>query len=97
MGKLRKQLSASGLLGTARKSFDTIADPRRAGSPISLADALMSGVAVFSLKYASLLPILWTLFDKKVPSPHIGIFNHQTKETHTRGKRHHGLGKKDTQ
>ena len=42
-------------------------------------------------------PILWTLFDKKVPSPHIGIFNHQTKETHTRGKRHHGLGKKDTQ
>jgi len=41
--------------------------------------------------------ILWTLFDKKVPSPHIGIFNHQTKETHTRGKRHHGLGKKDTQ
>ena len=55
MGKLRKQLSASGLLGTARKSFDTIADPRRAGSPISLADALMSGVAVFSLKYASLL------------------------------------------
>ena len=43
------------------------------------------------------MTILWTLFDKKVPSPHIGIFNHQTKETHTRGKRHHGLGKKDTQ
>ena len=55
MGKLRKQLSAPGLLGTARKSFDSITDLRRKGSPISLADALMSGLAVFSLKYASLL------------------------------------------
>ena len=55
MGKLRKQLSAPGLLGTARKSFGSIVDARKADSPISLADALMSGVAVFSLKYASLL------------------------------------------
>ncbi len=55
MGKLRKQWSAPGLLGTARKSFGSIADARRASAPISLADALMSGVAVFSLKYASLL------------------------------------------
>lgn len=55
MGKLRKKLSAPGLLATVRKSFDSIADLRREGSPISLADALMSGLAVFSLKYPSLL------------------------------------------
>ncbi len=55
MGKLRKQLSAPGLLGTARKSFNSITDVRRASASISLVDALMSGVAVFSLKYASLL------------------------------------------
>ena len=55
MGKLRKKLSAPGLLGTVRKSFDAIADLRREGAPISLADALMSGLAVFSLKYPSLL------------------------------------------
>lgn len=55
MGKLRKHLSASGLLGTARKSFHSIGDTRKAGCPISLADTLMSGVAIFSLKYASLL------------------------------------------
>jgi len=41
--------------------------------------------------------IQWTFFDKKVPFPHIGIFNRQTKETNPRGKRHHGLGRKDTQ
>jgi hypothetical protein len=55
MGKLRKQLSAPGLLGTARKFFGSITDTRKAGCPISLADALMSGLAIFSLKYASLL------------------------------------------
>ena len=55
MGKLRKKLSAPGLLATVRKSFRSIVDLRRAGSPISLADALMSGLAVFSLKYPSLL------------------------------------------
>ena len=55
MGKLRKSLSAPGLLDTVRKSFRSIVDPRRAGSPIPLADALMSGLAVFSLKYPSLL------------------------------------------
>ena len=55
MGKLRKQLSAPGLLNTVRKSFGAIVDPRRQGAALSLVDALMSGVAVFSLKYPSLL------------------------------------------
>jgi len=64
MSKLRKKLSAPGLLGTVRKSFGSMVDPRREGSPISLADALMSGLAVFSLKYPSLLQ-----FDRQRDDP----------------------------
>lgn len=64
MGKLRKKLSAPGLLGTVRKSFRSILDARREGSPIPLADALMSGLAVFSLKYPSLLQ-----FDRQRSNP----------------------------
>jgi hypothetical protein len=55
MGKLRKSLSAPGLLGTVRKVFRSIRDPRVGNTIIPLRDALMSGVAVFSLKYPSLL------------------------------------------
>ena len=64
MGQLRKKLSAPGLLGTVRTSFRSIVDPRREGSPIPLADALMSGLAVFSLKYPSLLQ-----FDRQRSNP----------------------------
>jgi hypothetical protein len=64
MGKLRKKLPAPGLLATVRKSFRPIVDSRREGSPISLADALMSGLAVFSLKYPSLLQ-----FDRQRDDP----------------------------
>ncbi len=53
---LRKHLSAPGLLKTVRQSFTGIADHRQSGSiEIPLADALMSGLAVFALKYPSLL------------------------------------------
>ena len=55
MGKLRKSLSAPGLLGTVRKVFRSVPDTRVGHSPLPLADALMSGLAVFSLKYPSLL------------------------------------------
>ena len=55
MGKLRKSLSAPGLLGTVRKVFRSVPDTRVGHSPLALADALMSGLAVFSLKYPSLL------------------------------------------
>lgn len=52
--KLRKDLSAPGLLGAIRAQFATIGDPRN-GCTIPLVDALMSGLAVFGLKYPSLL------------------------------------------
>ena len=55
MEKLRKSLSAPGLLATLRMCFRRVPD-HRAGSPsIALVDALMSGLAVFGLKCPSLL------------------------------------------
>jgi len=53
--RLRKQLSAPGLLQTIRQQFNSVADHRSQRAKISLSDALMSGLAVFGLKYASLL------------------------------------------
>ena len=53
---LRKYLSAPGLLKTVRQCFNRIADHRQSGSvEIPLTDALMSGLAIFSMKYPSLL------------------------------------------
>jgi hypothetical protein len=53
--KARKNLSADALFQILRSDFDRIAD-RRSGNPtISLADALMSAFAMFSLKDPSLL------------------------------------------
>ncbi len=53
--KIRKKLSASGLIQTMRTGFEKISDHRADNTTISLADALMSGFAMFSLKDASLL------------------------------------------
>jgi hypothetical protein len=53
--QLRKQLSAPGLLRAIRQTFDVIPDHRGGQPAIPLADALMSGLAMFSLKYPSLL------------------------------------------
>ena len=50
----RKALSAPGLLRVARRSFDKVEDPVSARQ-FSLSDCLMSGLAVFGLKYPSLL------------------------------------------
>jgi hypothetical protein len=49
----RKQLSAEGLLSEARRVFAEI--PDTPGNEIALVDHLMSGLALFGLKYASLL------------------------------------------
>ena len=49
----RKDLSAEGLLGEARRVFGQI--PDRPGNDIALVDHLMSGLALFGLKYPSLL------------------------------------------
>lgn len=53
--RLRKQLSAPALLNTIRQRFASIAEHRHSRSEIALSDALMSGLAVFGLKYPSLL------------------------------------------
>ncbi len=53
--RLRKDLSAPGLLDTIRQSFEAVGDPRSERCQISLPDALMSGLALFGLKYPSLL------------------------------------------
>ncbi|WP_245395116.1 transposase [methane-oxidizing endosymbiont of Gigantopelta aegis] len=50
----RKDLSIPGLLATARKVFETIPDDM-SGTQIPLADHLMSALALFGLKYPSLL------------------------------------------
>jgi hypothetical protein len=56
MAKLRRNLSAPALLATVRKSFSKVKDPRDAArTEFSLVDALMSGVAIFGMKYPSLL------------------------------------------
>jgi hypothetical protein len=51
----RQHLSASGLLSTIRQRFTSVPDGRTEASSISMADALMSGLAVFGLKCPSLL------------------------------------------
>ncbi len=52
--------SAPALLNQVRKDFEKVKDPRRYGQQFSLTDVLMSGLAVFSLKFPSLLK-----FDEK--------------------------------
>jgi hypothetical protein len=66
--RLRKQLSAPGLLQTIRQTFEAVPEHRHARNEIPLADALMSGLAVFGLKYPSLLK-----FDEAY---HEGVIRH---------------------
>ena len=53
--KLRKNLNADALFSLVRSGFEKIKDHRSNNTKISLADALMSGFAMFSLKDPSLL------------------------------------------
>ena len=53
--RLRKALSAPGLLKTIRESFASVPDSRGSRVEIALCNALMAGLAVFGLKYPSLL------------------------------------------
>ena len=50
----RKALSADGMLGILRKSFDQIYDPRGKKAVISSTDALMTALSAFSFKFGSL-------------------------------------------
>ena len=51
----RKHLSADALVSLVHTSFENLADPRPGSPTISLADALMSALAMFALKDPSLL------------------------------------------
>ena len=53
--RVRKRLSADALYALLRQRFRSISDPRQNGTSVSLVDALMSAVAMFSLKDPSLL------------------------------------------
>ncbi|MDF1518583.1 MAG: transposase [Lutibacter sp.] len=55
MGFVRKHLSADGLLRAARHSFYKEALPEYKRSDISWQDCIMSGLAIFGLKFPSLL------------------------------------------
>ncbi len=56
MAKLRKAFSAEFLYKLAYRKFQKITEPaRKRVCNFSLADCLMSGLAIFSLKYPSLL------------------------------------------
>lgn len=52
---VRKKLNADAMFDIIRKDFQKIQDQRAVNSRISLPDALMSGFAMFQLKYPSLL------------------------------------------
>jgi len=53
--EFRKELSIIGLLTTIRHQFDKIPNNVEKRSNVSLTESLMSGLAVFGMKYASLL------------------------------------------
>jgi hypothetical protein len=53
--KARKHLSADALFGLLRNGFSKVPDHRSDGSKMTMADALMSGFAMVSLKCPSLL------------------------------------------
>ena len=53
--KFRKSLSLPGLLKNVRNEFEKIPDHRSGAVEYSLPNVLMSGLAMFGLKYPSLL------------------------------------------
>ena len=68
MVALREHLSAPGLLRSVRGSFKRVPDHRAASRVgVTLPDALMSGLAIFGMKYPSLLA-----FDEDRADPIIG-------------------------
>ncbi len=64
--KLRKTLSAPGLLKIVRNEFEKISEHRRGAVKYILADVLMSGLAMFRLKYPSLLQFDKVRLDKTI-------------------------------
>ena len=52
---IKNELNANSLIVAVKNCFSKVTDQRGSNSSISLADALMSGFAMFSLKEKSLL------------------------------------------
>jgi hypothetical protein len=67
--KTRKHLYLPGLLKRIKANFDKIKDPFSAKTSLSLADCLKSGLAVFSLKYPSLLQFEKSIHSEKIRTP----------------------------
>jgi hypothetical protein len=63
--RFRKTLSLPGMLKQVRSAFGKVADTYK-GTGYALSDVMMSGLAIFGLKYASLLQ-----FDEKRTEPRI--------------------------
>jgi len=63
--QFRKKLGIPGLLASLRKDLSKIRDPK-SGTEILLVDCLMSGLAVFQLKYPSLLQFEKAKFSKQI-------------------------------
>lgn len=64
--KMRKDLSIPGLLEKARRTFGKITDPLQTNRPrLPLPDCLMAGLALFSLKFPSLLQFDQSLNDEE--------------------------------
>lgn len=72
MERQRKDLCADALVAGIRKSFEKMSDMRK-NFTISFADILMSGYAIFSLKYPSLLA-----FEKNFKTEETGALNMQS-------------------
>jgi len=64
--KLHKRLSAPGLLEAVRLRFGCISDPLAGKTAFPLVNCLMSGLALFGLKYASLLQFAQSSADEKI-------------------------------
>ena len=64
--KLRKRLSAPGLLEAVRVRFTRIIDPIKHNTDFPIANCLMSGLAMFGLKYRSLLQFDQSSEDEKI-------------------------------
>ncbi len=59
---LRQDLSMPGMLRRVRAAFDTVPDKRRASHvKFSMPDTLCSALAMYSLKYSSLLQFDWDM------------------------------------
>jgi hypothetical protein len=60
---IKNELKANSLFAAVRDFFSTVIDQRRSNCSISLADALMSGFAMFSLKVKTLLSFEHNIID----------------------------------